>query len=217
MATGGYAPAVRRCGNEQARNPVRVVHAWDLGDPPEALALARSLVREALGELSVTGEAADDILLAADELVVNACEHGSGPRELRISGDVEALRCEVVDADLAHWPVLAPPDGPAARQGPEAPQAPAGAQPGDRERRGPRDADPVRLGPGGLDGLDAFIAALAEHGRGLGLVRRLCDRCGVHRTELLTAPAVAGKAVWFTRSLGRDHGARPQTPAGEAV
>lgn len=181
MATGGgYPPAVRYGDRERPRNPARVVRAWDLGDPPQAPARTRSLVRQALGGLSVTGQAADDILLAADELVANACEHGSGPRELRISWDAGELLCEVVDADLAHWPAMAPPEG------------------------------PVLPGPDDLGGL---VAALEEHGRGLGLVRRLCDRCGVHRTRLLTRPAVVGKGVWFTRSPEQGGEVRPRTPA----
>ncbi|MDT3399395.1 ATP-binding protein [Streptomyces sp. B1866] len=182
-------PATAHDSAEPPAVPARAVRVWSLDGQNAALAQARELVRAALGRLPVTDDVAEDIVLAASELVANALEHGSGPRELRLGDTGEALVCEVVDADVDHWPGLSPgrdgtdavgPDGPDGLYGPDAADGPDG--------------------PSAAPDPDEALARLAERGRGLRMVRRLCDGCGVHRTVLHTESPVPGKGVWFARA-----------------
>ncbi|MFJ2178483.1 ATP-binding protein [Streptomyces sp. NPDC101062] len=168
-----HEPITAHDNNEPPTVPGSDVRVWKLDGRQAAPALARDLVRAVLGELSMAADIAEDIILATSEIVANAYEHGAGPWELRLSDTGETLVCEVVDSDVEHWPGLSdqePADGDA-----------------DEPRR-PDDAD-----------LDALLADIGERGRGLGLVRRLCDRCGVHTTVLLTESPMVGKGVWFAR------------------
>jgi anti-sigma regulatory factor (Ser/Thr protein kinase) len=151
----------------------------------EAVGRARSMVRAAFTALGVARVDAEDGVLAVCELVTNALTHAVGPFELRVRAVADTVVCEVVDGDAAP---VAFPDPPA----------------------GPLASSPASRESGGAD-LDAVIDALSLRGRGLEIVRRLCqDRCGCRPTPLVGAVDGVGKAMWFAMPM------RPG-PSGDAA
>ncbi|MFJ9619089.1 ATP-binding protein [Streptomyces noursei] len=131
-------------------NIVRVLWRWT-GDTPHAVFRARTALHCALDQLGYDGEALDDAVLAASELVANALEHAPGPYEMRLRRVRAGMVCEVVDRD----PRI-----------PRVPDTSAGIS-----------FAPVPQMRGG--GLDALLEVLSERGRGFHIVHQLtCGRWG---------------------------------------
>lgn len=142
----------------------------------EAVAQARSVARAAFSALDVRRVDAEDGVLAVCELVTNALTHAVGPFELRVRAVADTVVCEVVDGDAA---LLAFPNPSVTAR------APASRDTGVADR-------------------DTLIDALSVRGRGLEIVRRLCqDRCGCRPTPLVGAVGGIGKAMWFAVPVRR--------------
>lgn len=137
-------------------------------------AAARLHLRTALTELGVEPETVADAELCVTELVSNT-RHAKGPYELRLRILAAEILVEVHDRSPAM---------PEIHLLPALPDPAPGAEPGQR--------------------LDALLAAVTEHGRGLALVAHLTSTaCGFRRTSL-------GKSGWFALPLpvpSQPHGA----------
>jgi anti-sigma regulatory factor (Ser/Thr protein kinase) len=68
---------------------------------PQAAALARDAVRQALDRWHVRADRIDDAQLIASELVANALRHGSQPMELNLALSRGALTVAVIDHSAA--------------------------------------------------------------------------------------------------------------------
>ncbi|MDT8910203.1 ATP-binding protein [Amycolatopsis sp. PS_44_ISF1] len=69
-----------------------------LPDDVTAPAVARSMVRETLTDLGVSGVFRDDVLLATSELVTNAFEHGEPPKLMKLRFSENQLEVSVFDS-----------------------------------------------------------------------------------------------------------------------
>ncbi|MGV4923687.1 ATP-binding protein [Streptomyces sp. BHT-5-2] len=127
-----------------ADGTTRVLWRWT-DRTPDAAARARIALICALDQFGCGGEALEDAVLAASELVANALEHAPGPYEMRLRCTTAGLICEVVDRD-PRIPVV--------------PAFPAAA---------PFEPDPKKRG----GGVDALLEVLGERGRGLQIVHQL--------------------------------------------
>ncbi len=90
-------------------------------DPAELVRASRWLTTWCAAQ-EVAEEARHDLELALDEVVANVIEHGYGRRaadsiRLRLDGDGEMERLEIVDRAAAFNPLDAPPPGPRAEEG----------------------------------------------------------------------------------------------------
>lgn len=79
--------------------------AQDLDDPTPSIGSVRHWARDVLNDLAT--DVLEDVVLVINELVSNAFDHGTAPRQLRLhrSGDPRFVRVEVDDASSAA-PVL---------------------------------------------------------------------------------------------------------------
>ncbi|WP_217556709.1 ATP-binding protein [Streptomyces sp. GbtcB6] len=79
--------------------PPRTPRAFDLAftSDPALVSQARLITRAFLGLWKVTGELAENIVLAVSELVANAVEHGTGDVRLRLQYPDSEVRIEVTD------------------------------------------------------------------------------------------------------------------------
>ena len=73
-------------------------YVWPDGDR-EAGAAARRFLRSILGVWGLVQRTADDVELAASELISNAAEHAKGPYELLLRGTATQFVCAVRDCD----------------------------------------------------------------------------------------------------------------------
>jgi hypothetical protein len=153
-----------------------------------AVPLARALVRNTLADIGapVDGDTAE--LLTA-ELVANAVEHTDGDEPIELVVELVPTggwQVEVHDQDPTppggfdapgHPEGPKRPDGSGRRGGPERPDSPTASRSPAAPHVGPRSP----AGP----------QDVAEHGRGLLLIRTLSADAGYR-------PTPYGKAVWFT-------------------
>jgi anti-sigma regulatory factor (Ser/Thr protein kinase) len=171
---------------------------WRLPEGGAAVPQARALVRGALAALGLPASGVEDGELMACEIATNAVRHAHGPYELRIYAFPDAVVCEVLDSSAASLEtVRGALAEPLALAGRPVPMERAWAT----DLDWPSDADSP-------DALDLLIDSLAEGGRGLPLVGRLCaGRCGVRNASTVDSPPASGKAVWFTQVRPTDTGA----------
>ncbi|MEU7488076.1 ATP-binding protein [Streptomyces sp. NPDC042319] len=136
---------------------------------PDAPARARTVLRCALEQLGCQGDVLDDSVLAASELVGNACEHAVGPYELHLGWSRAGLVCEVHDHDARI---------------PERPAAPATPlfEPNPEDRGG---------------GLDALRIVLGERGRGLHIVDQLTSGAWGFRLSPSSTEQLPVKIAWM--------------------
>jgi len=127
-----------------------------------ALLTLREEVRECAVQSGISGDRAEDMVLAVHELAANAVVHDGGAGRLRVWKRATALHCQVDDADLMRSPQAGP-----GRDGM------GGSQPGSAPS------------PVSVDSLPS------EKGHGLWLVRKLADQAktlsGPHGTRVLVA------------------------------
>ncbi len=153
---------------------------WRLSDGGSAVPQARSLVRGVLIALGMPPASVDDGELMACEITTNALRHASGPYELRLYAFQDAVVCEVLDGSAGSLELVR-----------------AALAASTRAQSDGRCGGPAWS----VDDLDAIISDLAEGGRGLPLVGRLCaGRCGVRSASTVDSPPASGKAVWFTQT-----------------
>ncbi|MEV8015281.1 ATP-binding protein [Streptomyces sp. NPDC086554] len=131
--------------------------------------MARAALRAEFVRLEVSGEIAQDAVLAVSELVANAAEHACGPYSVCLRSTPQELICEVHDGSH-QMPAMEP----------SASSVPFEPEEADR---------------GG--GLDALCEVLSERGRGLGIVNYLSrGSWGVRRTSVGKCIWVAVNPGW---------------------
>ena len=73
---------------------------------PDALFLARAVLRREVDRRGLPSGVSDDAVMAASELMANAVEHACGPYELHLRWMPLKVVCEVVDHDISGSEVL---------------------------------------------------------------------------------------------------------------
>jgi anti-sigma regulatory factor (Ser/Thr protein kinase) len=92
------ATAVAPAAKKALQQTLRAVDVAFVSDPA-SVGRARRITRAYLGLWRVTGELAENIVLAVSELLTNAVEHGTGDVKLRLRYADGELRIEVTDDD----------------------------------------------------------------------------------------------------------------------